>query len=290
MGPRWSVGEGGIGWALQSNVEVRPVLGLTEAHAIAAGLSNNLALHHDGTVSIWSNRRDSPIGDGIVAPARTVPGLADVMAIAAGRHFQLALKSDGTVMAWGDNYWGQLGDGTTLDRDHPLPIPGLEGVVAIAAGEEFAIALVDDGTLMTWGHGRYGQLGTGSAGWDHVSLTPQAVLGLDDVVAVAAGPDHVLAIRQDGSLVAWGSNHEGELGHGTTDLTHSTTPAAVVGIDRVVAIAAGGYTGPGGWWSHSVALREDGTLWAWGSNLGAELGAGPGPSTATPTRVRLPPM
>ncbi len=294
MGPRWSPGTETIGYASSRAIEVQRVMGLSDdVQAIDVGFRNNLAVHRDGTVSLWSNVIRTPSwpsgwpqhGDGIDEPARKVDGLSDVMAVAAGSSFQLALRTDGTVVAWGSNFLGQLGDGTTIAREHPAQVPHLAGVIAIAAGGRFAVALLHDGTLMTWGDGRYGQLGTGAT---VNSLTPQPVPGLHDVVAIAAGHDHALALHTNGTLSAWGSNRDGELGTGSMDPGLSATPLAVRGIDRVVAMAAGGYVGSAGWWSHSVALREDGTLWTWGNNIWSALGDGPGPSTATPRRVRLP--
>ena len=69
------------------------------------------------------------------------------------------------------------------------------------------------------------------------------MVGLNGVVAVAAGGEHSLALRQDGTVVAWGS------GSGT---------ASPTGITGAVRIAAG--------YAHSLALKADGTVAAWGDN------------------------
>src|SRR5260370_23717590 len=96
-----------------------------------------------------------------------------------------------------------------------------------------------------------------------------------------------MALRSDGTAVAWGYNGEGELGDGTT--TNRITPVAVSGLTGVTQIAAGG--------SHSMALRSDGTAVAWGYNREGELGdgtttnpitpvAGGGPAQGTPNPAR----
>ena len=90
------------------------------------------------------------------------------------------------------------------------------------------------------------------------------VTGLSGVVAIAAGAEHSLALLNNGTVMAWGNNEQGELGNGTT--TNTAVPVAVTGLSHVVAIAAGGY--------HSLALLENGTVMAWGENEYGQLGNG----------------
>jgi alpha-tubulin suppressor-like RCC1 family protein len=105
------------------------------------------------------------------------------------------------------------------------------------------------------------------------------VSGLTDVVAVAAGASHSLALRADGTVWAFGRNANGALGDGTT--TDRTTPVPVVGLSGVVAIAAGNET--------SYALQADGAgaglVWAWGRNTYSQLGDGSIEIRTTPVRV-----
>jgi alpha-tubulin suppressor-like RCC1 family protein len=101
------------------------------------------------------------------------------------------------------------------------------------------------------------------------------VSGLTDVVAIASGAHHSLAIRRDGSLWAWGWNSLGELGDGTE--TNRLVPVRVSGISDVRAIAAGSY--------HSLAVKKDGTVWAWGWNAWGQLGDGGNVSRSVPGQV-----
>ncbi len=84
------------------------------------------------------------------------------------------------------------------------------------------------------------------------------------VVQVSSSANHVLALREDGTVWAWGSNSSGQLGDSTN--VNRTAPVQVVGLGGVVEVAAGN--------SHSLARKTDGTVWAWGSNLSGELGDG----------------
>jgi len=107
------------------------------------------------------------------------------------------------------------------------------------------------------------------------SSTPLQVPNLSQVVALAAGYGHSLALRSDGTVWAWGDNSYGQLGNGTT--TNSSTPVQVSGLSGIVAISAGGY--------HSLALRSDGTVWAWGENSFGQLGNGTATDSYTPVHV-----
>jgi hypothetical protein len=104
---------------------------------------------------------------------------------------------------------------------------------------------------------------------------------LSGVVAIASGSDSNIALRSDGSLVAWGYNEEGQLGNGTT--TNSPTPVEVEGVGGVgtlsgVVAIAGGY-------EHSVALRSDGSVVAWGYGDDGELGNATTSNSSTPVPV-----
>jgi alpha-tubulin suppressor-like RCC1 family protein len=132
------------------------------------------------------------------------------------------------------------------------------------------VALRADGTLWAWGRNNNGQLGLGT--FTSVALgtnTPQRVGTNSDWQAIAAGTFHTVALRADGTLWAWGANVAGQLGIGTftTDAPGGISTPQRVGTDadwQVITAGAG----------HTVALRADGTLWAWGNNYGGALGIG----------------
>ena len=178
----------------------------------------------DGTVLAWGVNSAGQLGDGTTIGKATpvqVSGLgpgSGVIAIAAGRQ-SLAVKSDGTVLAWGPNSSGQLGDGTTISKTTPVQVSGLgpgSGVVAIAAALVHSMALKADGTVLAWGTNSSGQLGDGTL---TPRLTPVQVSGLGDgsgVIAIAPHGAFSLALKSDGTVLAWGANASGQLGDGTT--------------------------------------------------------------------------
>jgi len=254
--------------------------GLVNVTHIAAGTAHRLARKSDGTVTAW--------GDNTFGQSTVPGGLTTATNVAAGEKHSLALRANGTVIAWGDNSFTQ----TT--------VPGTAtNVTAIAAGYDHSLALKADGTVVAWGRDDSGQstgtrpiLGTilgiidathyqlsknlaagtanlfynGMAGpssasdgsdivtADTTTLSAGMIVsapgivgpaGLTNVVAIAAGAHHSLAVKSDGTVIAWGWETGGQI----------NVPPGLTGISKV----AGGY-------AYSLALKNDGTLIAWGDN------------------------
>ena len=249
---------------------------------LAAAADHTLALKTDGTLWAWGDtgfgNGSGQLGNGTNTNstlAIAVPGMTGVASIAAGGLFSVAAKIDGTVWAWGGNSQGQ-GDGTLLLRLSPIQVPGLTGVARVASNkggnDGFVLALRHDGTMAAWGWNQYGQLGDGTT---TDRLSPVAVTGLTNAVAIAAGGVHSLALKGDGTVWSWGYNNNGQLGDGTT--TSRSVPAPVPGLADVIAISAGT--------AHSLALKADGTLWGWGSNGNGQVGDGTVVDRLAPVQV-----
>jgi alpha-tubulin suppressor-like RCC1 family protein len=100
------------------------------------------------------------------------------------------------------------------------------------------------------------------------------VSALAEITAISAGSSHSLALRNDGTVWAWGYNNSGQLGDGTIRLR--TTPIQLPGLAGITAITAGGV--------HSLALRGDGTVLAWGGNSQSQIGDGT-PAVTLPSPV-----
>ncbi|HZD60824.1 MAG TPA: RCC1 repeat-containing protein, partial [Anaerolineae bacterium] len=166
---------------------------------IAAGARHSLALKSDGTVLAWGRNDYGQLGNETTTSSSTpvqVSGLTNVTTVTAGWWHSLALELDGTVWAWGDNRYGQLGNETTTSSSKPVQVSNLSGVVAISSClGAHSLALKSDGTVWAWGGNWYGQLGDGTT--TMYKTTPVQVSGLSGVVAIAAGGEHSLALKQD---------------------------------------------------------------------------------------------
>ena len=204
---------------------------------------------------------------------------ATAVAAAPAADAQARVKDPGInrteAVSWGSNNIGELGDGTFTSRSLYGAVSGLgSGIVQIAAGSSFGLALRSDGTVWAWGSNGAGQLGDGTTTTSQT--TPVEVTGLSGVVAVAAGIDQSLALRSDGTVWAWGGDRYGQLGDGANNAAQPT-PVQVTGLTGVTKIAAGGL--------FSLALRSDGTVWAWGYNAVGELGNGTTADSNVPVQV-----
>ncbi len=138
-------------------------------------------------------------------------------------------------------------------------------------------------TAWAWGANDVGQIGDGTNAPQRPS--PVEVEDLSLVVAVAAGEDHSLALLSDGSVRAWGLGASGQLGNGQSGAGAESdvpvpvsAPAGWTGR-KVIAIAAGA--------AHSLALLDDGTVWAWGLGASGQLGNGEFVSSPVPAPVQV---
>lgn len=188
----------------------------------------------------------------------------------------VAFKADSTpfgtysthnLYAWGYNGFGQLGINSTSNmKEEPTPLGPSYRFAGFSIGSNHTLAFVpfrNTSSVYAWGYNGYGQLGNGKSGSAESSRKPLGISGLPNATAVAAGGYHSMAIA-DGNLYTWGNNSKGQLGVGT--LVDATRPQAVGSpvLTNVARIAAGGL--------HSIALKTDGTVWAWGSNSYGQIG------------------
>jgi alpha-tubulin suppressor-like RCC1 family protein len=232
---------------------------------ITASKGHSLFLKSDG--SLWG-MGDNMFGvlGGSGYSATNLPSqimASNVTAVAAGRAHSLFLKSNGSLWAMGYNGYGQLGDGTFNSPNYPEQIVA-SNVTAIAAGYGHSLFLKSDGSLWAVGRNDDGQLGDGTYGTSPYFGTNRAEqIVASNVTAIAAGWQHSLFLKNDGSLWAMGANSIGQLGDGTWVRTNR--PKQIL-ASNVTAIAAGAY--------HSLFLKSDGSLWAMGNNIAGQLGDG----------------
>src|SRR5262249_26778113 len=144
----------------------------------------------------------------------------------------------------------------------PSGVGFLTGGFGVAAGSIYSLALRSDGSVLAWGDNANGNLGDGTVTLRVIPVQVNGLTAGSGVTKIAGSNSHSLALKTDGSLLAWGSNNVGQLGRGTFD----GTPAPIQNLAGLDAVAAG----VGG--THSLAHKSDGTVLAWGLNLFGQLG------------------
>jgi alpha-tubulin suppressor-like RCC1 family protein len=196
--------------------------------ALVAGARAGAAAcgQNDGSIVAWGDNRSGQ--------CNVPPPNSGFVAVAAGGYHSLGLKPDGSIVAWGNNYDGQCN----------VPPPN-SGFVAVAAGDRHSLGLKADGSIEAWGDN--------DIHWRQCNVPPPNT----GFVALAADGYHSLGLKADGSIVAWGSNYSDQL----------NVPPPNTGF---VAVAAGGYFACDLWacyaHGHSLGLKADGSIVAWGYN------------------------
>ncbi len=211
-----------------------------------------------------------------LSPVSVVGGFTDWKQISAGFYNSAGVRTSGTAWVWGYNSFGRLGDGTTMSRSSPVSvIGGFTDWCGISAGSAVILGIRSNGTAWAFG----GQNANGNLG-DNTTVSkssPVSVVGgFTDWCQVSSGSLHSQALRQNGTAWGWGAGSYGRLGTGNT-FNQSSPTSAVGGFTDWCQISAGSY--------HSLAVRQNGTAWAWGNNTQGRLGDGTTVSKTSPVSV-----
>lgn len=220
-----------------------------------------------------------------------------ILAVAAGEQHVLALDSDGVVYSWGENGSGQLGDGTTTDRSTPVVVdfsalPTGRKILKIAAGPAHSAAIDDTGVVYTWGVNNSGALGDGSTTrrTAPISLASAGALSGLVVEEISLGGYYddddgeylsfSVAVLENGAVVSWGVNSNGQLGDSTT--TGRTAPvfvddSSVLSGKSIASVSTGG--------RFTVVIDSAGVAYSWGANTRGQLGDGSTTRRLSPVAV-----
>ena len=278
----------------------KPIANIT---AIALGANFAVAVNQEGSVLVWGNLEafadnqvdrepinrfrdkffdpsadfiDSRYKDGDPGTDYDLKYMRDaqgnrytnIVSVAAGDNHLLALTNTGHVLAWGEITSEQPGDGILKERTYPVYVVNgqnvfIAGISSIASHGSNSIAVKADGRLLGWGTSPLVAL----------PLTDDAGRPLTGFRRVALGESHTLGLTLDGRVKAWGSNSNGQLGDGTSFYVSGTSNVVsnVVlsngqPIGNIIEVAVGSI--------HSLALRHDGRVFAWGSGENGRLGDG----------------
>jgi len=322
-GSLWSWGSGNLGDGTNTGKNL-PIKIMDDVVSVAGGGRHYLAVKTDGSLWTWGDNRYGQLGNGTVTTydenreiihnndnlVPTQINIDDVAYVARGGAASYAIKKDGSLWAWGDVYIGNVTienySSFTPDEKY-TPVKILDDVAYVAAGEYSIYAVKRDGSLWVGGMNHLGQLGDGTKTtflydedctiiglednnkytmtklMDNLMMDPNLLPKTEDIEqkqyfqkSVVAANEHVLLIKSNNSLWSWGNNYHGQLGNGATE--RSLTPIKI--MDNIVSVSAGR-----GVYTHSLAIKKDGGLWAWGSNQYGQLGDGTNEDKLLPIKV-----
>ncbi|XP_075791030.1 putative E3 ubiquitin-protein ligase HERC4 isoform X2 [Pelodiscus sinensis] len=185
--------------------------------------------------------------------------------VGCGLRHTVFVLDDGTVYTCGCNDLGQLGHEKARKRPEHVGALDAQNIVAVSCGEAHTLALNDKGQVYSWGLATDGQLGL--PGTEECIRIPRNIKSLSDIqiMQVACGYCHSLALSKGSEVFSWGQNKYGQLGIGY-EFKKQSSPQLIKSLVGIpfAQIAAGG--------AHSFVLTLSGAIFGWGRNKFGQLG------------------
>jgi alpha-tubulin suppressor-like RCC1 family protein len=259
-----------------------PVQILDNVTAVSAGYGHTLAIRTDGSLWGWGNNEDGQLGQGANFQHSPVKLMDDVIFISASTHnYSAAIKSDGTLLVWGVPFHvnriaisdaftlegvvafsnphvikedGSLWDLQITEEGSQNPAQIMENVTSVSTVvysiDRYTTALTDGGNVWVW---RDKPCNNNERHWmEHI--TPSMISGTVNVKYIS----HLAALDVDGNM--W------EIGYSESADELKLELSSIV-LNNVVSVSRTP-------WNHTLAIRDDGHIWAWGDNDFGQLGIG----------------
>lgn len=262
--------------------------GSTTVTALSTGFGGDMcALLSDGTAKCWGPDDLGSLGDESTNYSIDATPVSAITLSAANPAKGISMSAstcavltDGSIQCWGPNVSGTLGNDTTTSSLTAVTAYSNSANPAkqVSVGTFASCAVFHDGTAACWGNDGGNPaaplLGNGTTGF---SLTPVPVSNISaasPATAISIGSSSACALMGDATVQCWGSNNHGELGTGAAgpescdSLPCSTVPVPVTGLSGVTMVSVGGLA------DVVCAVKNDGTVWCWGSNMYSQLGNG----------------
>jgi alpha-tubulin suppressor-like RCC1 family protein len=255
------------------------VLGGGTFISVSGGQKFQTAVKDDNTLWSWGYTYNGRLGNGSTTPNISTPvqigSLTDWAKVTSFNKGSHGIKTDGTLWGWGANIHGEVGNGTTTAYSSPIQIGALTDWLKGGSQQHSSIFIKTDGTAWAWGSNGGGQLGIGD---DDARSSPVQIGALTTWAQVAMGDGFCFGILTDGTLWSWGHTASGIGGRGTDQWADRiSSPAQIGALTDWAQIAPGD--------GHALAVKTDGTLWAWGSNSSGRLGDGTTTNRSSPVQI-----
>ena len=257
--------KGPFGWNTAPPLPFENIEVATSPQMLSAGDNHSLWIKNDGTLWAWGSNTQGVLGLGedVKYTAQPMQVGNDRWQFVTTRGLcSYGIKEGGTLWAWGHQTTCLLSTDDFSTEWEPMKAIGSQWK-KFSLGRSYAAAIRLDGSLVIWKRG--------------ANLVNQTVVHQrDDWQYISAGPETLFAIKEDGTLWGWGANNNYQLGNGTTDKASSLV---LISSDKWIQVEAGNGN------TLSRAIRDDGTLWAWGYNANGYFGDNTGQTLTTPTQI-----
>jgi alpha-tubulin suppressor-like RCC1 family protein len=292
-------------------------VGAIFATQISAGATHSVAIDTSSKLFTWGLNSSGQLAlndtANRIAPVQ-VGLLTNYNTISAGSDHTMALDSVGTLYAWGLGTTGQLGDITAISKSSPvlitsISIPntsspiqvGTSSYSFICTGNNTTAAISSTNKLFVWGLGTTGQLGTGNT----LSRSSPVQISANSYNLVNAGGTHTTFVPNYSPqlILATGLNSQGQLG--LSDIISRSSPTQVAAstssFNSPVTVSTGNYSsyyvssptqvGTSSWTAvsaggtHTLGIKKDNTLYAWGYNANGQLGGSNTINRSSPVQV-----